>query len=441
MFHSIFGRKKTEHEEDMVIQMAQDAVCRYNKVIGDRGPVLKPFTINPRGTAISDDTVIKIKPERVIIALMVAPRRSGKTTLLTSLCREFHKVMGDDFVMESYQMGKEKLDKLQKNYKALFDFANAPRIHPGLAPSDTQEVYEYAIYSKSHPRMSLMLRFIDVPGEWVESHQEAMKILISGADILYLTINAPALMEQGGDYNKEFNATPTIVKLTDILKSEQISRRERLLLFVPIKCEKYYWEMISGDNPTSMRTLNQTIRSSYGELIKTLGGSERLKDSTTVAITPVLSIGGSKFDQFVPIDGTKLHEDRHVRVYGYISDQKGYRPTFCEQPLLFTLRFIRAIVMKQVRKSAAITFFVDAREQGIKKAFKYAFRDPLIETISQKTKYADFSAFHTIEDFQKTESPDGSVPEKEYPDGLYTNVDALGYSTIQITRDMMEAES
>lgn len=424
------ARNNPPQVEDASIIAAKKAVCRQDIELTSKGRTrYRAFSFVPEKSEIHLDAPIPIKKDRVIIALLVAPRRCGKTTLMSSMHREFQRIMGDDFCMEPFQKNDLRYEKLKENKDFLTAFTNAPGLNEGVAPSDSLEEFEFIIYHKKHPRLSFMLRFIDVPGEWVQARQEAMKILISEADILYITINSPALMEESGVYNEEFNASSTVVRLADVLKDESIRKRSRLLMFVPVKCEKYYWDMIQDKNTEGLKALNLKIQERYNELIHSVKEREALKNHTTAAITPIMTVGGAKFCQFMPI-GANGHKDTYVRILGYITDSNGYRPTFCEQPLLYTLNFIKDRVAAQVKHGGLVNFFRDTKELGMPTAFRYAFHDPLCEAIMQKTKYADFGLFKSVEDFQKTESNDVGSHEKDYPQGMYADVDILGYSVI-----------
>ena len=256
-----------------------------------------------------------------------------------------------------------------------------------------------------------------------------MRILIGGADILYITINSPALMEENGAYNEDFNASSAILQLTDALSDNRISKRSRMLLFVPVKCEKYYWDMIRGANVEALSGLNQRIQECYRALIESVQTNQRLQNSTTMAITPIMTVGGAKFCQFMP-DEENAHKDTYIRILGYITDKNGYRPTFCEQPLLYTLSFIHSRIQSQVKKSGLIGFFADAGALGLPTAFRFAFHDPLCDAIQRKTECADFERFKTVEDYQKTESADAGRAEMQYPEGIYGDVDIRGYSIL-----------
>lgn len=424
----MFFKKKTTDQEDATMIAVRSATNRKDIVTGTNGKQKKqPYYFEHEGVQY------EIKENRVIIALFVAPRRAGKTTLMTSMWHEARKNMGDGFAMEPYRMADYQRDELLKNLEDMISNTHLPRFESGVAPSNSLEVYNFIIYHKDHPRVCYMLRFIDVPGEWVSQHEDAMKLLISESDILYFPLSAPALLENQGDWNEEFNATQTIINLSNVFNADDIAKRSRLILFVPVKCEKYYWQMISGANDNSMMALNQLVSERYKPLIDAVQCNEDLKNDTVIAITPILTSGGQKFYQFVTLkdeNGNEFHADTYVRDFTYVSPADPFRPTFCEQPLLYTLCFLKNGIENYIRKSGMKGFFNDAQQSGIGTAFHYAFTDPLCEEIIDRTRIADFAAFQSADDFRKTEAENGSVAERKYPIGLYTNVETLGYSVV-----------
>ena len=133
---------------DAAYNMAQNAISRLDTGVSAGGiHIQQPFSYhNPEL-----DKPVTIDKNHVFVALMVAPRRCGKTTLLSAIYREFYRVMGENFVMRPFRMEESQLIKLEDNKRTLNDFSNAPGFNEGLAPSDTLETYEFLIYEKTHP--------------------------------------------------------------------------------------------------------------------------------------------------------------------------------------------------------------------------------------------------------------------------------------------------
>jgi len=368
-----------------------------------------------------------IPKENVIIALMVAPRRCGKTTLMISIAEEFKRVMGDGFDIKP--VNGERIQKFEQRRNALREFSGAPIFYSGVEASDSLEIYEFILYSKQRPRNAFLFRFIDVPGEWVKSYPEEMRVLIDGSDILYLTVNTPALLEDNGKYCEEINAVGNILSLTDELCSGKISNHRRLILFVPIKCEKYYWESFDNKKMTGMRDASLAVEKKYEPLIGEVLRNDSTKKNTTVAITPILTVGGVKFSQFRRItqeNKTSMLSEEYIRINGYINDREGYSPRLCEQPMLYTMRFISEIVRQRLKKENLNTFCKDWKRCGFKKSFRYAYRDPLYERLNQVTRSADFREFQSEEDYLMTESISCNQPKKTLPQGVYVNNYVLG---------------
>lgn len=133
-----------------------------------------------------------------------------------------------------------------------------------------------------------------------------------------------------------------------------------MVLFVPLKCERY-------KNRKRMREVLNQVKEGYGELIQYLTAPERA-GLYTVAVTPVITMGGMEFLRFIrPADengnlvrdggGEPLKDvdiDRltgrlmmnWMAQYQYLTDAYGdhyYQPGDCEQPLVYILLFLIAM--------------------------------------------------------------------------------------------------
>ncbi|MBQ3079541.1 MAG: hypothetical protein IJC48_06030 [Clostridia bacterium] len=387
------------------------------------------------------ETECIIPGDQVIIALMVAPRRCGKTTLMISIVKEFERVMGEGCAIVPVNEGK--MEKLDERWCALREFSSSPTFHSGVDASDSLEIHEFLIYNKQRPRNAFLFRFIDVPGEWVHSYPDAMRVLISGADILYITMDAPALIEDGGQYCSEINAPENVLKLTEVLCEGEVEKRKRLMLFVPVKCEKYYWRMISGVQTDAMDELTRSVEKLYEPLLEGIRNNEQVANDLTIAVTPILTVGGVKFSQFRRITderGVSILSEEYVRVRGYISDRDGYSPRLCDQPMFYTMRFVSKLICENAGRGRMMDFAADMKGLGMKKAMQFAFNDPLAGYLIEKTKIADFREFTTIEMYQKTENISGDRAALSLPVGVYVNNDVLGMRVISDPCDFFGAD-
>ena len=113
---------------------------------------------------------------------------------------------------------------------------------------------------------------------------------------------------------------------------------EKLVLFVPLKCEKYFRE-------GRMDEVTARVQEVYAKLITYLRDREGVngfKKKICCAVTPIQTLGDVVFDSF----GTEEIETKDGKVipmqtnYRYISVDAKYRPQYCEQPLYYLLSFV-----------------------------------------------------------------------------------------------------
>ena len=426
-----------------ILELAQGAVSRSLQIrTGKNRFREQPYQYTlPRADGTESKFVIR--KENVIVSLMVAPRRCGKTTLMVSIINEFGRIMGEDFAIEP--VSQDKVEKIDARQSALQQFSNAPIFYSGIEASDSLEFYEFLIYSRQHPRNAFLYRFVDVPGEWVSTFPSAMRTLIEGSDVLYMTINAPAMLEEDGQYCQEINAPQNILQLTDVLCSPEAARRRRLMLFVPVKCEKYYWDAHANRDERMLAPVADGVEELFRPLLDKIRAVDAVRNSLTVAITPILTVGGVKFSQFHRVmqeteqGPVPAIIEEYVRINGYINDKDGYSPRLCEPPLLYTMRFVTEMILTRLRQQTLRSFFADASQYGMKKALGYAFRDPLYSKLVEVTRLADFQGFQSFSDYLETESPSCHQAAKKLPLGVYVGSEPLGMRVLNDPQGLFSA--
>lgn len=146
-------------------------------------------------------------------------------------------------------------------------------------------------------------------------------------------------MESDGRYNEGKNKPELVM---NFLKKHLPDGAEKLVLFVPLKCEKYVQEQRLGE-------VTERVREVYKDLILFLKDKDNqhgLKNKICCAIAPIQTLGGVTFDSFAKdLDGSIAEntlEDGSVIPnmihYRYVGDV-GYAPQNCAQPLLYLLGF------------------------------------------------------------------------------------------------------
>jgi len=287
--------------------------------------------------------------------LMFGSRRAGKSSILASMIDSFETIKSslenkisvspDEATKILLQNKKEKLRKIFEDFRDQNN--NTPWVLD-VAPSS--EMVEYKFYMKAEgSEEQYSITFTDVPGEWLmrEDERAHLKEILAESQIVMVAIDTPHMIEENGDLSDSVNNLWQIERFLQNIPNED--KTHRLVLFVPVKCEKYYHE-------GRMNEVNQAIKEQYANTLKTFA-KESMKKLYTVAITPILTLGGVVFHDF------KRDEEGYVEVtedmkpiaayYKIYETDPNFNPRYCEQPLLYLLNFIVEnckIVSKRITK-------------------------------------------------------------------------------------------
>jgi hypothetical protein len=273
---------------------------------------------------------------------MLGPGGVGKTSLLTAMYDRFDATldaMNLQFVPDSETAAilTEKLGQL----KSLTDEFEATG---GLEKTENTNSFRFGI-GMPGKKSFLKLQFIDYPGEFMhsDSTKEEKKWVedsIAESVAVLVAIDAPVLMEGKGKWHELINR-PTQIKIL-FQNVFQNLQTPKLVIFAPVKCEKYL------RSESESEQLIKRIREDkdYQRLFK-LFDSESLKDKIVSVITPVQTVGSVVFSRI---------EEKEKKPYPYfyfrkISHDAMYSPQDCEQPLLYLLRFILNLEMKNRKES------------------------------------------------------------------------------------------
>lgn len=274
---------------------------------------------------------------------MMGPRAVGKTTVLTSIFHGADKAFGasalkfmpTDETMNIIGDGRKELDNIFQNYKGENDVPLS-----GIKANKSVTRFHFDLGLKGKNK-SADVNLVDFPGEFVdENHIEHHQVVefIKKSHMILIAVDSVYLMEEKGEYNEIRNRSKYMCeKICSLLK--QIDKEERkLILFVPLKCEKYYVENRIND------VTNEVIRQ-YSALIKDV--QNNYKDRIGIAITPIQTLGGVVFDKFLRGSGGNFEFDEdgvtpkiQFKFYSQIAGQGPvYMPAFCVQPLYYLIAF------------------------------------------------------------------------------------------------------
>lgn len=296
--------------------------------------------------------------------LMFGSRRAGKSSILASMIQSFEN-------LESSTENKIKLTALpdtavllerkRNQLQDIFNRKNRDALCWTIDEGATDVSYDYEFrMTVEGSKNSYEICFKDIPGEWITTKESWIKDELAQSQIILIAIDTPHLVEEDGEHSDAFNIIENIDRLLQHIQSDKDV--PRLILFVPIKCEKYYHE-------NRMDEVDEAIKTQYEALLTAFATGKKAQ-LYTVAITPILSLGGVVFRDFArKEDGTvdvieqfdssnpSLYLRPKAAYYKLYAPAPEFKPQFCEQPVLYLLNFIMkqvTIIVKKAEKKSLL---------------------------------------------------------------------------------------
>ena len=262
--------------------------------------------------------------------LMLGARGCGKSSLLASMFYGL-KDMNDDHLFLHIEDSVDSAEMLTRKESLMNVFSKRTgETWCESAHAQTKGLYNSLIEATLCEHLTFKLNVMEVPGEEFKKQITPKTIkTISQTQVFMIVIDTPWLMEKGR-IGIRHNEVELISELLISVFSKSDKNEDKLLLFVPIKCEKYY-------NSGRISEVNNRIKEAYGELVEHLTQFEH----TTVYITPVLTLGNLEFDHF-----EKNEKDEDYAVYSY-TGKANYAPRLTEQPFLYVMNYILASINRQ----------------------------------------------------------------------------------------------
>ncbi len=316
--------------------------------------------------------------EHNINVLMIGAQRCGKSTLLSSMYKNINNTFnGTSLVLNLDPILETKLDGISNNLTMDYFTQIDPNrfFKADQAPTFDKKEYKFGLNIGSQ-YTKIAVNFIDFPGEFLTNspedtsgNRELVKTLIKKSHVIMIAIDTPCLMEQYeknnrfGKYHGQMNK-PDIIELLITSEMTTDDIKDRMVLFVPIKCEKYYYRgQMSRDDgyglPDEVTMVDETVINGYKKLIDSLTQSDYFKSNCTTAITPILTIGGIELFNFDnkencnnPGELEKFHytgqynnyPEKIKKIIG--SNYARYTPRFCDQPLIYVFAYILKVSEK-----------------------------------------------------------------------------------------------
>ena len=276
---------------------------------------------------------------------MMGPRAVGKTSILASI---FHET-DSKLVSSSLNFSPigDTVNKLKKQYEELYgifenvtDVMDKPR--GGIHASDTTQDFHFTLGLKQQ-QPSVDIDMTDFPGEFLEPthvRHADVKQFIRESQVIMIAVDTVHLMEEEGTFNENRNQSAYLCeKIIHELK-ELETKDTKIILFVPLKCEKYMYEL-------RMDEVASKVCAAYAPLLETIAEDDdyHFDKRIAAAITPIATLGGIVFSHFEKNeDGNIITEDTDngcpaETCYKFYAPAPRYAPCFCVQPLYYLIAF------------------------------------------------------------------------------------------------------
>ena len=306
----------------------------------------------------------------VLNICMMGPRSVGKTTVLTSIFFETQdRICGSKLNMQALDSNTEKLTTYHTMLVNAVEKGNAAE----LPASNTESNFNFGLGLKGR-RPTLHLNVQDFPGEYLISKESEVNQYMAQATIVLIAIDTPYLMEEDGIYNTQKNKVDIVTKY---LKNNPNLIKDKLVLFVPLKCELYAHE-------NRIDEVTDKVKETYSELIEFFK-----QNNIASVVTPIQTLGGMEFDKM---------EDNHygigdvekIATYRSYVEKPKYAPLFCPQPLYYLLTYASNYYEWQKAQKKKTGIFNSIMEP----VYYYFLRDAeFYEEVQKVCKYIVFNRF------------------------------------------------
>lgn len=206
---------------------------------------------------------------------MVATSGFGKTTLLSCMYQHVSQQLTQVGKMRIDCESDEERQRLKGNVKLMNDAVATGQLHTTVsaALSGTSERKEFEFYMElSHENDKLQIPFtiMDFPGGWIkDGGKDEIKATLNDSRILLVPVDAPVIMS--AKTPEEIQAARKVLSVDNVRELVEDWAQHRkakpdekaLLIFVPVKCEKYLHH--KQDNE-----LQKAIKTHFGEVFQTV---------------------------------------------------------------------------------------------------------------------------------------------------------------------------
>lgn len=255
---------------------------------------------------------------------MMGPRSVGKTTVLTSIFHESQSQICEGSSI--YLKAMDSNTSMLNDYHTMLVDAVAKRNASNLPASNTISEFIFGLGLAGRAE-SVKLQIRDFPGEYLTSSikedREEIYNFMANATVILIAVDTPYLMEEDGKYNEEKNK---IALVTHYLKDNVTAIKDKLVLFVPLKCERY---MHDG----KLQQVAEKTVEAYKELKEFFSNN-----NIASFVTPIITLGGIEFDYMK--ENSMAGDISKVSVFRPWDIKPEYKPLFCPQPLYYLLTYV-----------------------------------------------------------------------------------------------------
>lgn len=224
--------------------------------------------------------------------IMLGGRRAGKSTILATLIHALnndasHLCAFNDNTPYGASSGMQVslIDKRREVENYMLNrtkFGKNSQFIVDMSPNVGEGNYNIVASVKGASRIGL--DFVDVPGEWMkENHENHLTLQkhVEESDVFVIAIDTPYLMhEDNTNVNSVWNRIEEITNLMSHMKiGDDIDRK--LVLFVPVKCEKWV-------NEGKIEQVTEKVKLAYRTMINTWVDN----NAVDMWIMPIVTAGG-----------------------------------------------------------------------------------------------------------------------------------------------------
>lgn len=268
------------------------------------------------------------------IAMYGGPR-AGKTSLLAGM---YSAVAGEARAagLEMRRRDMSTIRALDEAADALEALPNQVRADPllssgaGVVTTPEGEVRQFDFILHGADVDVAALRFYDFCGEDIEKNAKVVQDGMRAADVLLVAINTPPMMEAYADSDLDgWHKRVNVPDQLDIVLGEWVGRVPMLVMFCPIKCERWLHDADGG------KLVNEAVHRMYAQTFSILG-RPKFAD-TTVVIAPVETVGSVHYDGYQLYDPAQPVSKSNVFPRWRTEEGGRWSPHHHEQPFRWTL--------------------------------------------------------------------------------------------------------